>query len=156
MTQNNLGAALKAQALQTAGADAAKLLAQAVDAYRDALQVYTFVRFPQAWAATQNNLGAALKEQALQTAEADAAKLLAQAVDAYHDALQVGTRKRFPQDWAMIQNNLGKRSENTSSRNRRSRYRQASRPGRGRIPRRAAGFLQARFCFIPRHHFPQS
>ena len=41
MTQNNLGAALKAQALQTAGADAAKLLAQAVDAYRAALQVFS-------------------------------------------------------------------------------------------------------------------
>jgi hypothetical protein len=95
MTQNNLGDALKAQALQTAGADAAKLLSQAVDAYHAALQVRTRERFPQDWAMTRNNLGAALKEQALRTAGADAAKLLAQAEDAYHDALQVYTFERF-------------------------------------------------------------
>ena len=52
MTRNNLGNALKAQALQDTGADAAKLLAQAVGAYRAELQVRTRERFPQDWAMT--------------------------------------------------------------------------------------------------------
>ena len=41
MIQNNRGNALKAQALQTGGAAAAKLLAQAVNAYGDALQLFS-------------------------------------------------------------------------------------------------------------------
>jgi len=39
-----------------------RLLAQAVDAYRSALQVYTKEAFPQAWSMTEDNLGNILNE----------------------------------------------------------------------------------------------
>jgi tetratricopeptide (TPR) repeat protein len=108
MTQDNLGNALKEQALRTAGDDAAAaaLLAQAVEAYRNALQVYTRERFPQDWARTQNNLGSALKEQAPRTAGDDAAALLAQAVEAYRNALQVFSERDFPLFHEIIRLNL--------------------------------------------------
>jgi hypothetical protein len=46
MTQNNLGIALK-QAARSEGAKGAELLAQAVTAYRSALEVYTREQLPQ-------------------------------------------------------------------------------------------------------------
>ena len=39
-----------------------RLLAQAVEAYRSALQVYTKEEFPQAWSMTEDNLGNILNE----------------------------------------------------------------------------------------------
>ena len=60
MTQNNLGVALRDQAARTEGPKGAELLAQAVSAYRSALEVYTREQLPQDWAVTQNNLGTAL------------------------------------------------------------------------------------------------
>ena len=65
MTQNNLGIALWDQAARTEGAKGAELLAQAVSAYRSALEVRTREQLPQDWAMTQNNLGIALWDQAL-------------------------------------------------------------------------------------------
>jgi hypothetical protein len=41
MTQNNLGIALRDQGIRTGGAQSTELLAQAVAAYRSALEVYT-------------------------------------------------------------------------------------------------------------------
>jgi tetratricopeptide (TPR) repeat protein len=84
------------------------LLAQAVAAYRSALEVYTRDTFPQDWATTQNNLGNALRDQAGRTSGQAGADLLAQAVAAYRSALEVRTRATLPQDWATTQNNLAK------------------------------------------------
>jgi tetratricopeptide (TPR) repeat protein len=107
MTQNNLGSALAVQAGRSEGADAVRLLGEAVAACRAALEVRTREQFPQDWAMTQNNLGNALLVQAGRSEGADAVRLLGQAVAAYRAALEVRTREQFPQNWAAMQNNLG-------------------------------------------------
>ena len=107
MTQNNLGIALKTQGERTEGAAGTQLLAEAVTAYRKALEVYTRAALPQGWAATQNNLGTALQTQGERTEGAAGAQLLVEAVTAHRQALEVYTRAALPQDWAMTQNNLG-------------------------------------------------
>ena len=108
MTQQNLGAALQAQGLRTGGAQGTELLAQAVAAFRSALEVITREQLPQDWAMTQHNLGAALKEQAIRTGGAQATELLAQAVAAYRRALEVYTPEVFPAYHARVQANLAK------------------------------------------------
>lgn len=45
MTQNNLGAALRNQAARTSGPEAVQLLADAVKAYRAALEVFSDSEF---------------------------------------------------------------------------------------------------------------
>ena len=107
MTQNNLGSALQAQGTRTGGEEGAKLLAQAVVACQNALEVYTRDQLPQDWAMTQNNLGAALQAQGTRTGGEEGTKLLAQVVVAYQNALEVYTRDQLPQDWAATQINLG-------------------------------------------------
>ncbi|MFN3148040.1 MAG: hypothetical protein ACE368_23785 [Paracoccaceae bacterium] len=106
MTQNNLGTALQEQGSRTEGAAGAELLAQAVAAYRAALEVRTRQDHPVQWAMTQNNLGAALRNQGSRTEGAAGADLLAQAVAAYRAALEVRTRQDHPVQWAMTQENL--------------------------------------------------
>jgi tetratricopeptide (TPR) repeat protein len=81
-------------------------LAQAVSAYRGALEVFTREQSPQQWAATQGTLGSALESQSRQSEGAKATELLAQAVAAYRSALEVFTREQFPQQWAVTQNAL--------------------------------------------------
>ena len=85
----------------------AQLLAEAVTAFRAALEVQTRQELPQDWAMTQYNLGAALSAQAAQSSGPVVAQLLAEAVTAFRAALEVYTRQEFPQDWAATQNNLG-------------------------------------------------
>ena len=47
--------------MRSSGADVARALAQGVDAYRAALEVYTPADLLQSWATVQNNLAKALK-----------------------------------------------------------------------------------------------
>ena len=49
------------------GGGGARLLAEAVTAYRQALEVFTREQLPQAVGQTQNNLGNTLKEQGIRT-----------------------------------------------------------------------------------------
>jgi len=56
MTQNNLASALKKQGIRTGGAHGTELLAQAVDAYRSALEVYTREVFPSYYELVRKNL----------------------------------------------------------------------------------------------------
>jgi tetratricopeptide (TPR) repeat protein len=93
--------------MRSSGAQATDLLAQAVQAYRAALEVRTQADLPQDWAMTQNNLGNALEDQGERSSGAQATDLLAQAVRAYRAALEVQTKAELPQDWATTQNNLG-------------------------------------------------
>ena len=79
-------------------------LAEAVAAYRLALEERTRERVPLEWARTQNNLGNAL--WALGERESGTARL-DEAVAAYRAALEERTRARVPLDWALTQNNLG-------------------------------------------------
>jgi hypothetical protein len=58
------GIALKEQALRTGGTERMKLLAQALAAFRSALEVYTREALPEQWEVTQSNLRNTLKEQA--------------------------------------------------------------------------------------------
>ena len=106
MTQDNLGNALTRLGERQRGAERARL-AEAVEAYRQALTVYTRDDLPQQWALTQNNLGNALARLGERQGGAEGAQRLAEAVDAYRLALTVRTRDHFPQDWAATQDNLG-------------------------------------------------
>ena len=85
-----------------------QLLAEAVAAYRQALEVRTRETLPQDWAQTQNNLGIALREQGIRTGGERGTQLLAEAVTAYRQALEVYTRETLPQQWAQTHNNLAK------------------------------------------------
>ena len=107
MTQNNLGIALRDQGIRTGGERGTQLLAEAVTAYRQALEVYTRETLPQQWATTQNNLGITLGDQGIRTGGERGTQLLAEAVAAYRQALEVYTRETLPQQWATTQNNLG-------------------------------------------------
>ena len=83
-------------------------MAQAVAAYRSALEVRTREQLPQDWAATQNNLGLTLQEQAIRTGGSKRAELLAQAMAAYRSALEVYTHEIFPAYHELVQANLAK------------------------------------------------
>ena len=101
MTQNELG-----NALQTLGEreGSPARLAEAVTAFRAALEVYTRDAMPAEWAKTQNNLCLVLLT--LGEREGNPVRL-AEAVAACRAALEVLTRDEKPAEWAMTQNNLG-------------------------------------------------
>jgi tetratricopeptide (TPR) repeat protein len=105
-TQHNLGGALEDLGTRTGGQQGTELPAQAVEAYRSALEIFTRQELPQDWVATQNKLGTALKDQGTRTSGQQGTELLVQAVEAYRSALEVRTRQELPQDWAETQNNL--------------------------------------------------
>ncbi|MGB0853732.1 MAG: helix-turn-helix domain-containing protein [Pikeienuella sp.] len=77
MTQNNLAIALCDQAARVEGEAGAALLAEAVTAYRAALEVRTRADHPVAWAMTQENLAIALRDMADQMPGEAAAHLSA-------------------------------------------------------------------------------
>ena len=72
------------------------MLAEAVKAYRAALQVYTREALPQDWAMTQNNLAATLSDQASASKGAKKVELLKEAIACYEAALRVWTKESFP------------------------------------------------------------
>jgi len=59
---NNLGIALQNQGIRTGGAQGTELLAQAVAAYRSALEVYTREVFPAYYERVRQNLDALLAQ----------------------------------------------------------------------------------------------
>ena len=89
------------------GPEGLRRLNEAVEAYRQALTVYTRDDLPQPWATTQNNLGIALWALGERLGGPEGLRRLSEAVEAYRQALTVHTRDDLPQDWAMTQNNLG-------------------------------------------------
>ena len=82
-------------------------LNEAVEAYRQALTVYTRDDLPQDWALTQNNLGTALWDLGERLGGPEGQGRLNEAVEAYRLALTVATRDDLPQYWARTQNGLG-------------------------------------------------
>jgi len=106
-TQNNLGNALSDQGELSSGTQAVELFAQAVEAFRAALEVRTRTDMPQDWARTQNNLGSALSFEGEHSSGSQATNLFAQAAVAYRAALEVYTKTDLPQKWVMTQENLG-------------------------------------------------
>ncbi len=101
LTQNELG-----DALQTLGEreGSGARLAEAVTAFRAALEVHTRAAMPAQWATTQNHLGLVLLT--LGEREGSSTRLV-EAVAACRAALEVQTRDETPAEWAMTQNNLG-------------------------------------------------
>jgi len=105
-TQNNLGIALCDQAGRSEGAEAVRLLNEAVGAYREALKVYTREQLPQDWAMAQNNLGTALRDQAGRSEGAEAVRLLNEAVSAFREALKVYTKEHSAHYHGVVARNL--------------------------------------------------
>ena len=75
----------------------ARLLAEAVAAYRAALEVRTREALPQEWARTQSNLANALCNQAAASDGPDSARLLAEAIAAKRAALEILTADVDPE-----------------------------------------------------------
>ena len=105
-TQNNLAVALQQQGTRTQGAEGKNLLAQAVTAYRSALEVRTRADHPVDWAMTQHNLAGALLNQGIRSQGIEGAGLLAQAVTAFRNALEVRARADRPVQWATTHFNI--------------------------------------------------
>lgn len=101
MTQNDFGNALQTLAEREGSPTR---LAEAVGAFRAALEVYTREAMPAQWATTQNNLSIALLTLGEREGNADR---LTEAVTACRAALEVNTRAETPVQWAVTQNNLG-------------------------------------------------
>ena len=89
------------------GAEGAHRLAEAVEAFRQALAVRTRDHLPQQWAQTQSNLGGALARLGERQRGAEGVRRLAEAAEAFRQALAVYTRDDLPQQWAQTQNDLG-------------------------------------------------
>ena len=80
-------------------------LGLAIQAYQEALRVYTFQAFPQNYAGIQNNLGNAYGDLAkVRDKEAN----LNLAIGAFRQALRVFIFATLPQDCAMTHSNLGR------------------------------------------------
>ncbi len=75
-----------------------------INAYREALRVYTLKKFPIDYASTQNNLGRIYK---ILAGVKDKEENCTTAIDAFKEALKVRTYDMFPIDYAATQNNLG-------------------------------------------------
>jgi hypothetical protein len=108
MTQYNLGSALAGLGERQEGPEGTRKLAEAVEAFQQALTVRTRDTLPQDWAMTQYNLGIALKILGERQGGAEGARWLAEAVEAYRLALAVYTHDSLPQQWAMTLKNLGR------------------------------------------------
>jgi tetratricopeptide (TPR) repeat protein/energy-coupling factor transporter ATP-binding protein EcfA2 len=77
---------------------------KAIEAFEEALKVYSLKRFPIQYAMTQNNLGMAYKTLAEVEAKGENCK---KAIEACKEALKIRTLEHFPMDYAVTQNNLG-------------------------------------------------
>jgi hypothetical protein len=97
-TQNNLGAALRAQAIAGADDDGVRLLEEAVRRLSGRPgKSGPAEALPQDWATTQNNLANALGDLAADNEDGDRAGPIGEAVAAYRAALEVRTRDSLPQ-----------------------------------------------------------
>jgi tetratricopeptide (TPR) repeat protein len=76
---------------------------KAIEAFKEALKVYTPERFPVEYVRTMNNLGAAYRD--LPTG--NAIENLQKAIEAFKEALKVYTLEKFPVEYAQTMNNLG-------------------------------------------------
>ena len=94
----------RAYTIGTIDLERAEYMKIAINAYEEALNVYTLDRFPMDYAMTQNNLGTAYRTLGEVEAKPENCK---KAINACEEALKVRTLDRFPMDYAMTQNNLG-------------------------------------------------
>jgi len=76
---------------------------KAIEAFKEALKVYTLEKFPVEYAQTMNNLGASYRD----LPAGFAAKNLQKAIEAFKEALKIYTLEKFPVEYAQTMNNLG-------------------------------------------------
>ncbi len=81
------------------GEEGLRLLAQSVEAYRQALQVFTREALPQDWAKTQRDLGLTLHAHAERLPEEEGTRRLEEALQAFQQALTVFTPESSSRDW---------------------------------------------------------
>jgi hypothetical protein len=89
MTQNNIGNALQALGRRTGGEAGARLLGEAVEAYRAALRVRTEPDHPVDWAMTMENIGLAHEAMAENNTFADPRAELTRAAECVEASLRV-------------------------------------------------------------------
>lgn len=108
-TKNNLGHALQGEAAVADPGEVEGLLAEAVNIFREVIDVYTRAQLPRewGWATTQRNLGNALTEQGKRAVGGEGQRLFSEAVTAYREALKLESRQESPQVWAETQLGLG-------------------------------------------------
>jgi beta-lactamase regulating signal transducer with metallopeptidase domain len=105
-TQGRLGAALFEQAKLAPGPEAARLLAEAADAYHAAMEDYTRERCAPDWAWYEDNLGLVLIGQAEQSRGAEAARFVSEAVRAHRAALEGYPQSGWPNRRARVSEHL--------------------------------------------------
>ncbi|PZV21309.1 MAG: hypothetical protein DCF18_12340, partial [Cyanobium sp.] len=98
---DNLGSLLQEYQL---GSSRSNLLI-AIEAYTNALRVYTEAELSQAWAITNVNLGIAYSK--LAPFSENPKQQIENAIEAYTNALRVRTEAELPQAWAATNFNLG-------------------------------------------------
>jgi tetratricopeptide (TPR) repeat protein len=94
----------KAWDIGTVELEKAEFMKMAIEAYEEALKVYTRDRYPMQYGTTQNNLGNTYKTLAEVEAKAENSK---RAIEAHEKAMEVYTRDRYPMQYGTTQNNLG-------------------------------------------------
>ncbi|MCP9848138.1 CHAT domain-containing protein [Synechococcus sp. Lug-A] len=77
----------------------------AIEAYFNALRIYTEEQLPQDYAMTKTNLGSAYTK--LTPFAENPKQLIKNAIEAYTSALRIYTEDEQPQDWSTTNNNLG-------------------------------------------------
>lgn len=101
---NNYGYALTSLAGKENPDSSITSLEEAIDAFQEALQVYTHVRWPREWAMIQVNLGNAHLKLGERTFSSEH---LQEAVRSFRNALLECSHRRIPMEWAMIQVSMG-------------------------------------------------
>jgi tetratricopeptide (TPR) repeat protein len=105
-TEVSLAIALTEQGERIGGTPSAESWAQAVEAYKAALEILNKADLPDYWAITQTNMGRVLADQGEQSSGAQAKDLFARALQASRDASEVVSKADLSQTWATIQTNL--------------------------------------------------
>jgi CHAT domain-containing protein len=103
MSNNNLGAAY--YNLAPFSANPSEQINKAIEAFENALHVFTEQELPHAWAATYNNLGVALRD--LAPFSADPSEQINKAIEAYKNALRVRDPVQRSSDCLETARNLG-------------------------------------------------
>lgn len=105
--QTNRGQALETYGNRLGGAEGARMLGEAAEAYRAVLRIWDEATSPERWAMTQRSLGSVLLQRGELLDGPEALALLEQAAGAHRAAMRVWTKAKAPVTWAVEQRNLG-------------------------------------------------
>jgi len=93
----------KAYEFGTVELEKAEYMKVAIEAYEEALKVYSRERYPMQYGTTQNNLGSAYQTLAGVEAKADNSK---RAIEAYEEALEIYREREYPEIFPGVEQNL--------------------------------------------------